>query len=268
MSEEEILCNKKLVLEALRYYRGCKFHYEKALVEMSQVVENRELYLKLKSILQAMQSETNEEVYVSLDTSLLELAKEAGHHFMRWLEWWRDAIFGARFKITHSIYLSTTQRLLSTTTNPQEGLHRSIKEDFFVKATPNFLEGGKRFKKYIETAETRLNLVEMGYTPTKSKSKKKQRTQIQETHQPLKSIDKISSPYELTFGVTKKKIFIKPRSFQHSNCKPCCTNIFFIWGCNNIFGRSSLCDWQAHNSTFRCYELASSLFNCIVGLAE
>lgn len=219
--EEAILSNETLVLSALKFWRGCLFHYEKALIDISHIIDDDCLYQEIRYLLDSMRTETRMEVYLAKDIQLVKRAAMAGMLFIRWLKWWRELFFGARFRVVHLVFLSANQRLISPTNNPQEGLHRMIKHDFLVKRTSDFVEAGRRFTECLNATDTSLHLVALGYTSAKKSKKpatKYPRTRVTTASTPLEAID---TDYELTFGATRgkkgKKGKLLPESLQETD---------------------------------------------------
>lgn len=83
---KDILSNKKLVESALKYWRGCRFHFEKAVLELKTIVPDTQ-YAVVSGTLRNLMSAVGDE-YKRLDNVLLEQTKIPGmKNFLNWLAW-------------------------------------------------------------------------------------------------------------------------------------------------------------------------------------
>ena len=206
LESELIVRDQTMVMKVLEMtWRGCQFHYRKAIVELKAIISDVR-YERVKEILIEMETAIDG-TYYKLDEELVKISSESGmKDFRNWLVWWRDQLFGMRFRSIHWQWLRTSRRqYLAKTNNAQEAMHKVIKYDFGVKGT-NLMVAAKRLTSMLEQTNKEMRDAKAGYKTKWGKQKgvpkyPKKNKKRQEP-QPILQVD---SNYDLTYGVTKTK---------------------------------------------------------------
>ena len=202
LPDEVILKDSKLVSQAASYFRGCGFHYSKALIEIKRIIEDPKIYSKIFKLLTELQSVLIPAKYEEFQNSLSQLAALTDHRFRNWLKWWRNDFHGIRFKVVHARYLSQAQKRIESTNNPQEGLHKVIKHDYGVIRTGDFLKAGIKFQAYLNEHLRILDLANLGY-PSHYGDLPKARPKTKRPQKAAKR-DRPESNYDLIYCQSKK----------------------------------------------------------------
>ena len=235
LTEEEILENHDHVYSAVKFFRGCGFHYLKALQEIKVIIDSKHHHQQVHEILTLMYKEQDPEKYDDLADSLQKLSSALGNGFKTWLKWWKQDWHGVRFRICHHRFLSRNQLSLSETNNPQEGLHKVIKHDFKLLRTGDFLQAGLQLRQYFLTADKSLSLEAVGYKTTYIREKPPKTVKKRRVSHPIKEID---SNYDLTHGAVLKQT--PKKSKEKLNIKKSIAHTRTI---------SSICSWDWRNNS-------------------